>query len=171
MCKKLDHGAQFQWEWIFSAVQLRRLLRESDAESTTKFRCSPSKAVKGHWTQKVTIGGSALAGKQCFAHWLTLTISLWVWLEARKSPTRLLSPHCVHRQGSTLVCKPVALQIGHSRTTVARSLDADLSTDHRSSSSPEQSGGGLLKLQQRKYSQSVKDQGEDVDGTRVRLAL
>ena len=65
--------------------------------------------------------------------------------------------------------KLVALQ-------VARTLDADLSTDNQPSACPEQSGRGLLKrhptcLRQRKYSQSVKDQVEDVHGTRLHPAL
>ena len=36
--KKLDPGVQFQWELISPAVQLRRLLRGSEAESTTNSR-------------------------------------------------------------------------------------------------------------------------------------
>ena len=91
----------------------------------------------------------------------------------RKSPTHLSSPHHVPRQGLAQVCesfsKPVALQIRHSQTPVARTLDADLSTDHWPSTFPEQSGEGSLKrqlmcLRQWKYNQSVKDQGEDVRG-------
>ena len=70
----------------------------------------------------------------------------------------------------------MALQIKNSQTPVARTLDADLSTDHRPSASPEPSGEGLLKrqptcLRQRKYSQSVKDQEEDVHGAHLRPAL
>ena len=38
--KKLDPGAQFQWERISSAVQPRRSLRGSEAEPTTNFRYS-----------------------------------------------------------------------------------------------------------------------------------
>ena len=38
--KKLDPGAQFQWERISSAVQLRRSLRGSGAEPTTSPRYS-----------------------------------------------------------------------------------------------------------------------------------
>ena len=55
----------------------------------------------------------------------------------------------------------MALQIRHTQTPVARTLDTDLSTDHRPCTSPEQSGKGLFKGQltcfrQRKYSQSKK---------------
>ena len=65
---------------------------------------------------------------------------------------------------------------GIPRPPVARTLDTDLSTDQRLCTSPEQSGEGLFKdqptcLRQRKYSQSVKDQGEDVGGARLRPAL
>ena len=49
--KKLDPGAQFQWEQISSAVQPRRSLRGSEAEPTTNSRYS-SEAVKSHWTQE-----------------------------------------------------------------------------------------------------------------------
>ena len=38
--KKLDPGAQFQWERIFPVVQPRRSLRGSVAEPTTSSRCS-----------------------------------------------------------------------------------------------------------------------------------
>ena len=60
------------------------------------------------------------------------------------------------------------------QTPVACTLDTDLPTDdHRPCTSPEQSGEGLLQcqptyLRQRKYSQSVKDQREDVRGARLR---
>ena len=125
-------------------------------------------------------GRSALADEQCFAHRLKSTFSLWVWLGARKRPTRLSSPHWGPCQGSVQVCKsfskPVALQIRHTQKPVVRTLDADLSTDQRPSASPEQSGEGLLKrlpmcLRQRKSSQLVKDQGEDVRGKRLCPAL
>ena len=56
----------------------------------------------------------------------------------------------------------MALQIRHTHTPFARTLDADLFTDYRTCLQTI----GLLKrqpkcLRQRKYSQSVKDQGED----------
>ena len=40
MFKKLNPDAQFQWEQISSAVQLRRSLRGSEAEPTTSYRYS-----------------------------------------------------------------------------------------------------------------------------------
>ena len=69
-----------------------------------------------------------------------------------------------------------ASQIKHTQTPVASTLDTDLPTDHRPCTSPEKSGEGSLQcqpmcLRQRKYSQSVKDQGEDVRGARLRPAL
>ena len=55
----------------------------------------------------------------------------------------------------------MALQIRHTQTPVACTLDTDLPTDHRPCTSPEQSGEELLKRQptclRQKYSQSVKD--------------
>ena len=59
---------------------------------------------------------------------------------------------------------------------IASTLDTDLPTDHQPCTTPEQSGEGSLKrqpmcLRQRKYSQSVKDQGEDVRSARLRPAL
>ena len=120
--------------------------------------------MKSHWTQEGYKGPPGIRRQMVFCP-----------SEARKSPTRLSFPHCVPRQGSVQVCKSfsklVALQIRHTQTPVARTLEADLSTDHRPSASLEQSGEGSLKcqpmcLRQRKYSQSVKDQGEDVYGAR-----
>ena len=99
---------------------------------------------------------------------------------ARKSPARLSSPHWVLNQDTAQICKsfskPVALQIRHTQTPVACTLDRDLPTDHRPCTSPEQSGEGSLKrqpmcLRQRKYSQSVKNQEEDVHGARLCPAL
>ena len=51
--KKLDPGAQFQWERISSAVQLRHSQRGSEVEPTTSSRyIALSKAVKGHYTEE-----------------------------------------------------------------------------------------------------------------------
>ena len=60
--------------------------------------------------------------------------------------------------------------------TIAHMLDTDLSMDHWPCTFPEQSGEGLLKykptcLRQRKYSQSEKDQGEDIHSARLHPAL
>ena len=55
-----------------------------------------------------------------------------------------------------------------------RTLDADLSTDHRPCSSPEQSEGSLQcqpTCLRQKCNQSVKDQGKDVHGACLRPAL
>ena len=87
------------------------------------------------------------------------------WSDLRRGKVRLA--FCLHvpRQGSAQVCKsfsePVALQIRHTQTPVACTLDADLSADHRPCTSPEQSGEGSLQcqptcLRQGKYSQSGK---------------
>ena len=48
-------------------------------------------------SQQVTKGRTSFADKRCFLLRLTLTFSLWIWLEARKSLTRLSSPHRVPR--------------------------------------------------------------------------
>ena len=61
-------------------------------------------------------------------------------IEARKSPTRLSSLHRVSQKGSAQVCKsfsePVALQIRHTQTPIACTLNADRSTDHQPLTSP-----------------------------------
>ena len=170
--KKLDPGAQFQWERISSAVQPPRSLRGSEAEPATNSRYS---SFRGH---ERSLDPRRL--RRAFRHSRTNSASpkgLWVWLEARKSPTRLSSPHCVPRQWPAQVwksfSKPVALQIRHTQTLVACTLDTDLPPDHQFCTSPEQSGEGSLKrqpmcLRKGKYSQSVKDQGEDVHGARLR---
>ena len=130
-----------------------------------------SEAVKGHWTQEGYIHGQSvspigLRRSSAFG-------SDW-WRGKVRLAFRLhtASPD----QDQPKYASLSALQIRHTPTLVARTLDADLSTDHRSSATPEQSGEGSLKrqptcLRQRKYSQSVKDQGEDVHGARLRSAL
>ena len=141
---------------------------------------APSEAMKGHWTQEGYEGPFGTRGQTVLRQRPTSTFSLWIWLEARKSPTRLSSSHWVPRQDTAQICKsfskPVALQIRHTQTPVACTLDTDLSTDHRPCTSPDKSGEGSLQrqpmcLRQREYSQSVKDQGEDVRGARLRPAL
>ena len=169
------------WERISSAVQPCRSLRGSEADPTTSSRYS---SFRGH---ERSLDPRKL--RRAFRHSRTnsaspkgwrSTFSLWVWVEARKSPTRLSSPHWVLCQDIAQICKsfskPVALQIRHTQTPVASTLDTDLPTDHRPCTSPEQSGEGSLQcqlmcLRQRKCSQSVKDQGEDVGGARLRPAL
>ena len=147
------------------AVQPRRSLRGPEAEPTTSSRYSSFRGCERSLDPRRL--RRAVRHSRTNSASLMSTFSLWVWFEARKSPTRLLSPHCVPRQGSAQVCKsfsePVALQIRHTQTPVARTLDADLSMDHLPCTSPEQSGEGSLHcrptcLRQRKYSQSVKDQ-------------
>ena len=130
-----------------------------------------SESMKGHWTQEGYEGPLGTRGHTVFHP------STYVDLQ----PLGLTgSPHCVPRQGSAQVhksfSKPVALQIRHNQTPSVHTLDADLSTDYRPSMSPEQSGKGSLKcqptcLRQRKYSQSAKDQGEDVHGACLRPVL
>ena len=163
--KKLDPGAQFQWERISSAVQPHCSLRGSEAEPTTSSRYSSFRGRE----RSLDLRRLWRAVRHSWTDW-----------EARKSATRLSSPHCIPRQGSAQVCKsfskPVVLQIRHTQTPVARTLDTDLSTDHRPCTALEQSGEGSLQcqptcLRQRNYSQSVKDQGEDVHGARLRPAL
>ena len=179
--KKLDPGAQFQWERISSAVQLSHSLRGSKAEPSTSSRYSSFRG-RGRSLDPRRLRRAvqhSRTNSDSPKGWRS-TFSLWVWLESRKSPTRYSSPHCVPRQRSAQVCKsfskPVALQIRHTQTPAARTLDTDLSTDHRPSTSPEQSGEGSLQCQptfhrQRNYSQSVKDQGEDVHGARLSPAF
>ena len=109
--KKIDPGVQFQWERISFAVQPRRSLRIPRQNPPLVPDIALTEAEKGHWNQEGYEGPLGARGQT--------------------------DP----RQGSALVCKtfikPVARQIRHTQTPVGRMLDADLSTDHRPSASPE----------------------------------
>ena len=76
--------------------------------------------------RKVTKSLTAFTDKWCFAHRLTSTFGLWVWLEARKIPTRLSSTHRVPRQGSAQECEsfsePVAFLDPHCLYVECRSV-------------------------------------------------
>ena len=67
--KKLEPHAQFQWEQIFTAVQPRRSLRGSKAESTTSSRYS---SFRDH-ERSLDPGKLRRA-----AHRVTSSVSLWV---------------------------------------------------------------------------------------------
>ena len=173
--KKLDPGTQFQWEQISSNVQLHCSLRGSEAEPTTSSRYSSfqgcersldprrlqravqhlrtnSASPKG-WHRPSALGSDLRRGKVRLAFSLHTASPVKDWPKyASLSASQWLS--------RSVMC----------------TLDTDLPTDHRPCTSPEQSGEGSLKcqptcLRQRKYSQLVKDQGEDVHGTRLHPAL
>ena len=136
--------------------------------------------MKGHWTQKGYEGPFGIREQTVFrpSAYIDLQPLGLAWGEEKsdspfvstlRPPSRIGPSMRVFQQASG---SPDQAYLD----PVARTLDADLSTDHRLSASPEQSGEESLKLQpmclrQRKYSQSVKDQGEDVRGERLRPAL
>ena len=81
----------------------------------------------------------------------TFTFGFVICLKARKGIARLSSSHCVLPQRSTQVSqsfsKPMVLQLRHTKTPITRTLKRQPMT-----------------LWQRKYKQTVKDQGEDING-------
>ena len=80
------------------------------SRSTIQFLLRPRK-ITG--SREVAKGLMAFLDKWFFA--VLAYVDLWVWLEARKVIARLLSPHCVHQQGSTRLSnsfnKPLVLLI------------------------------------------------------------
>ena len=140
--KKLKPGTQFHWERISSAVQPRRSLRGFEAEPTTSSRYSSLRGRERSpdpgrlWRaarHSRTNGVSSIGLRRPSAFG-----SDW-----RRGKVRLsFRLHTVSPvKGSAQVCKsfskPVTLQIRHNQTPDAHTLDADLSTDHRPSASPE----------------------------------
>ena len=98
--KKPEPCAQFQWERTSFAVQPRRSLRGSEMVPTTCSWCSSFRGRESHWTQKGYEGPHGIRGKTVHRLSASSTFSLGIWLEARKNPTRLSSPHDVPQQGS-----------------------------------------------------------------------
>ena len=109
--KKLDPGAQFQWERISSAVQPRRSLRGSEAEPTTSSWYSSFRG------RERSLDPRRL--RRAFRHSRTNSVSpkdlrgpSAFGSDMRRGKVRL-----AFRQGSAQVCKsfskPVALQIRH----------------------------------------------------------
>ena len=156
--KKLDPGAQFQWERVFPAVQPRSSLRGSEAKLTNSSRYSSfrgrerlldprrlRRAFRRSRTNSVSPKG--LRRPSAFG-------SDW----RRGSLTQLSSPHCIPRQGSAQLCKSFSTTCV--RTIVLPPPQSNLERDCLSAS----------RLRQRKYS-SVKNQGEDVHGACHRPAL
>ena len=180
MFKKLDPGAQFQWERISSAVQPRRSLRGSEAEPTTSSRYSSFRGRERSLDPRRlrrafrTHGQTGLRPK---AYIDLQPLGLTCGEEKSDSPF-VSTLHPPSRIGPSMQVFQRASGSPDQAylNPIACTLDTDLLTDHRPCTSPEQSGEGSLKrqptcLRQRKYSQSVKDQGEDVHGARLRLAL
>ena len=168
--KKLDHSAQFQWEQISSAVQPCRSLRRSEAESTTSSRYS------SFWGREKSLDPGRLFDTRVQT---VFRLSAHVDILAFGSDLRRGKVRLAFRLHTAFPVKnrPKYASLSfHAPTPVERTFDADLSTDNRPSAFPVQSGKGSLKLQpmylrQRKYRQSVKDQGEDVPGARLHPAL
>ena len=165
--KKLDPGAQFQWERISSAVQPRRSLRGSEAEPTTNSRYSSfrghersldprrlRRAIRHSRTNSASpkglrrpsaFGSDLRRGKVRLAfHWVPPSRhgpDMQVFQQASGSPDQAYpDPRCVY--------------VGYRPCL----------RDHRPCTSPDKSGEGSLQrqpmcLRQREYSQSVKDQG------------
>ena len=169
--KKLDPDAQFQWERISSAVQPRRSLRGSEAEPTTNSRYNSFRGC--HWTQEGYEGSFGNHGQTVFrsAAYVDLQpLGLTGGDEKSDSPfVSTLRPPSSIGPGMQVFQQ------------ASGSLDQAYQDPRRTYFGcrpfcPEQSGQGLLKrlstcLRQRKYSQSVKNQGEDVLGARLRPAL
>ena len=148
----LDPGAQFQWERISSAVQPCRSLRGSEMEPTTSsryssFRCRERSLDPGRLQRAarhsrtnavfpISLRRPSAFGSDWRQGKVRLTFRLYT-----VSPVKDRPKYCKS------FSKPVALQIRHTQTLVVRTLDADLSTDHRPSAFPKQSEQGSLKRQ------------------------
>ena len=139
--KKLNPDTQFQWERISSFVQPRRSLRRSEAEPTTSSRYSSFRGRERSLNPGRLRRAARHSPKNCVSPIGFRRPSAFGsdWRRV-KSPSRLPSPHCVPCQGSAQVCKSVSkpedLQIRHTQTPVERTLDADMSLDHRPSAYP-----------------------------------
>ena len=179
--KKLDPGAQFQWERISSAVQSRRSLRGSEAEPTTNSRYSSfrgrersldPKRLRRTFRHLRTNSASpkGLRRPSAFGSELSRGKSDSPFVSTLRPPSRTGPGMQVFQQASgspdQAYPDPRCVYVGYRPAYGPSALPPP----------PEQSGEGLLQcqptcLRQRKYSQSVKDQREDVRGTRLRPAL
>ena len=109
----------------------------------------------------------------------TTTFNRGTQLQVREGDPNLEAPHRVRGQRAAQISQSlselVALEIRHPQTPIARTLIADLPTDQRASAFPKKLEKGLYQcrpmIRQKQYGQTVKDQGEDVHGIRLRPAL
>ena len=137
--------------------------------------------MRGHWTKEDFEGPPpALDDGWWLVPWPMKAFSLGTQLQLGEGDSNLEAPHRVRRQRSAQVSQslsePVALEIRHPQTPLARTLIANLPTNQRASTFPKKLEKGLYQrrpmiLRQRMYGQTVKDQGEDVHGTHLRPAL
>ena len=147
--KKLDPGAQFQWERISSAVQPRRSLRGSEAEPTINSRYS---SFRGH---ERSLDPRRL--RRAFRHSRTNSASpkglrrpSGFGSELRRGKVRLAfcllteSPVKTRPRYASLSASQWLSRSGHTQTPVACTLDTNLPTDHRPCTSPDKSGEGSL---------------------------
>ena len=134
--QEAEHGAQFHSERTSSCDQPNCFRRESESESSTNSRYSFFRG------RERSLDSGRL--QRSFRHSrmngasppkLTAAFGFEVELKERKDISHLSFPHRVPQQGSALVSQsfsePMVLQIRHPQTPIARTLTADLFTNHQ----------------------------------------
>ena len=179
--KKLYPGTQFQWERISSAVQLHCSLRRSKVEPTTSSRYSSfrghersldprrlQRAVQHLRTNSASPKGlcrPSAFGSELRRGKVRLTFRLHTVSPVKNQPryASLSARRWLSRSGIPRPLLRVRWIQTCLRTIGLAPPQSNLERDCCSAS--------RRTLGQRKYSQSVKDQGEDVHGARLRPAF
>ena len=138
--KKFHPGSQFEWERISSIVQLRPSQRESEAEPTTSSRYSSFRVHERSLDPRRLRKAARQSGtnKQTSAYVDLQPLGLTAGEEKSDSPF-VSTLHPPSRIGTNIQVFQEAsgFQIRHTQTPVAGTVDADQSTDHRPSASPQ----------------------------------